>query len=188
MMVLMIPILILRLIMMAPSRRDIPAANYRMHSMHCARNIALCPVCNEPVPRGELEEHKQENHAKKQCPDCGASIEASKLEEHKTSLCEKRIECCPYCALNQEMSEMETHKAYCGSRTEKCEECKEIIMLKNWEMHIDSNHGFIKLKDGKSFIPSTFPIWVLQFLITCGLTRCLTGIYFFIIDFSDVVN
>ena len=22
-------------------------------------------------------------------------------------------------------------------------------MLKNWEMHINSNHGFIKLKDGK---------------------------------------
>jgi len=139
-------------------RRDIPAANYRMHTMHCARNIALCPVCDEPVPRGELEEHKQENHAKKHCPDCGASIEASKLEEHKTSLCEKRIEVCPYCALNQEMSEMEAHKAYCGSRTEKCEECKEIIMLKNWEMHIDSNHGFIKLKDE----PGPKPSWEME--------------------------
>ena len=76
-------------------------------------------------------------------------MEASKLEEHKTSLCQKRVECCPYCALNQEVSEMKAHTDYCGSRTEKCEDCKEIIMLKNWEMHINSNHGFIKLKDGK---------------------------------------
>ena len=50
------------------------------------------------------------------------------------------------------MENLKDHMAYCGSRTEKCEECKEIIMLKNWEMHIDSNHGFIKLKDGKFLV------------------------------------
>ena len=45
---------------------------------------------------------------------------------------------------------MKAHMDYCGSRTEKCEECKEIIMLRNWEMHVNSNHTFIKLKDGKA--------------------------------------
>jgi len=139
-------------------RRDIPASSYMMHSLHCARNIALCTVCDEPVPRAELEQHKQELHSSKQCPDCGEKVEASKLEEHKTSLCQKRVECCPYCALNQEVSEMKAHTDYCGSRTEKCEDCKEIIMLKNWEMHINSNHGFIKLKDE----PGPKPSWEME--------------------------
>ena len=133
-----------------PSRRDIPASSYMMHSLHCARNIALCTVCDEPVPRAELEQHKQEFHSSKQCPDCGEMVEASKMEEHKTSLCQRRVEICPFCALNQEVSEMKAHMDYCGSRTEKCEECKEIIMLRNWEMHVNSNHTFIKLKDGKA--------------------------------------
>ena len=136
--------------LLPPSRRDIPAANYRMHSLHCARNIALCAACDETVPRGELEEHQQEFHSTKHCPDCGAAVEAAKLEEHKASLCLKRVEICKYCALSQEVGELKEHMEYCGSRTEKCEECKEIIMLRNWEMHIDSNHGFIKLKDGKA--------------------------------------
>lgn len=139
-------------------RRDIPAANYRMHSLHCARNIALCPVCDEPVPRGELEEHQQELHSSKQCNDCGEKIEASKLEEHKSSLCPKRIEICMFCACNQEMSTMKEHVEYCGSRTEKCEDCKEIIMLKNWERHIESNHTFIKLSDEAGPKPS----WVME--------------------------
>jgi hypothetical protein len=42
------------------------------------------------------------------------------------------------------------HEGYCGCRTEKCGDCGEFIMLKNWELHINSNHGFIKLKDGKT--------------------------------------
>ena len=83
-----------------PSRRDIPASSYMMHSLHCARNIALCTVCDEPVPRAELEQHKQEFHSSKQCPDCGEMVEVSKMEEHKTSLCQRRVEICPFCALN----------------------------------------------------------------------------------------
>jgi hypothetical protein len=120
-----------------------------MHSLHCARNIALCPACDEPVPRAELEEHTREQHAARECPDCGAGVEAAKLAEHRAVTCTKRIEICQYCALNQEVGELKLHMEYCGSRTEKCEDCKEIIMLRNWEMHINSNHGFIKLKDGE---------------------------------------
>ena len=48
------------------------------------------------------------------------------------------------------MGSLAEHENYCGSRTEKCEQCGEFIMLKNFDIHINSNHGFIKLKDGKS--------------------------------------
>ena len=33
-----------------------------MHTLHCARNITLCNICDEPIPKREFEEHKQ------QCP------------------------------------------------------------------------------------------------------------------------
>lgn len=33
------------------SRRDVPLTNYRMHTLHCARNVVLCKECGEPVPR-----------------------------------------------------------------------------------------------------------------------------------------
>ena len=39
------------------SRRDIPCINYRMHTAHCMRNIALCTICDEPILRREIEEH-----------------------------------------------------------------------------------------------------------------------------------
>ena len=41
------------------SKRDIPCVNYRMHTMHCMRNIGLCQICDEPIPRKDLESHQQ---------------------------------------------------------------------------------------------------------------------------------
>ena len=42
------------------SKRDIPCQSYQMHTLHCARNIALCDICDEPIPKREFEEHKKE--------------------------------------------------------------------------------------------------------------------------------
>jgi len=135
-------------------RRDIPMQNYRMHTLHCARNIALCPDCDEPIPRGELEEHKAEVHGLKDCSMCGKKVEACKMEEHQESSCLKRTTLCKFCATHIEMGNLEEHENYCGSRTDKCEECGEFIMLKNFDLHISSNHGFTKLKDEPGPTPS----------------------------------
>ena len=42
------------------SKRDIPVQSYQMHTLHCARNITLCDICDEPIPKREFEEHKKE--------------------------------------------------------------------------------------------------------------------------------
>jgi len=128
--------------------------NYRMHTLHCARNIALCPDCDEPIPRGELEEHKEEVHGLQDCPLCAEKVEACKLEEHQESMCSKRTTLCKFCATHVEMGKLTEHENYCGSRTDKCEQCGEFIMLKNFDIHINSNHGFIKLKDEPGPTPS----------------------------------
>lgn len=125
-----------------------------MHSLHCARNIALCPDCDEPIPRGELEEHKEEVHGLKDCPMCAEKVEACKLEDHQASMCSKRTTLCKFCATHVEMGNLTEHENYCGSRTDKCEQCGEFIMLKNFDLHIDSNHGFIKVKDEPGPTPS----------------------------------
>lgn len=41
------------------SKKEIPQPNYVMHTMHCARNITLCKVCNEPIPKLEYETHRE---------------------------------------------------------------------------------------------------------------------------------
>lgn len=65
------------------SKRDIPATNYEMHTVHCQRNIKLCPTCEEPVPRLEMENHKTEFHSIIACPECREKMECSALENHK---------------------------------------------------------------------------------------------------------
>ena len=68
-----------------PSRRDIPRQSYMMHTLHCARNIALCADCDEPVPRAELEDHMAEFHSRTECELCNQSVEACKMETHQVS-------------------------------------------------------------------------------------------------------
>lgn len=55
---------------------------------------------------------------------------------------------CKYCDLELPKLELEEHENYCGSRTDKCLECGELVMYKYKQIHMDSNHGFLKLKDG----------------------------------------
>ncbi|XP_050305356.1 TRAF-type zinc finger domain-containing protein 1-like isoform X2 [Anthonomus grandis grandis] len=62
---------------------------------------------------------------------------------------------CRYCDLELPKLDLEEHENYCGSRTDKCLECGELVMFKNKQVHLDSNHGFVKLKDE----PGPRPSW-----------------------------
>ena len=73
------------------SKRDIPVVNYKMHTLHCARNVLLCPECDEPVPRSGLEEHNLEFHTEKECEKCGEKMANNVLEEHRRSKCSARV-------------------------------------------------------------------------------------------------
>ena len=67
------------------SQRDVSAANFVMHEVHCARNITCCPKCSEPVPRTTLDEHIEENHKLVHCKQCHKEMECCVMEEHLVS-------------------------------------------------------------------------------------------------------
>ncbi|XP_013167988.1 PREDICTED: uncharacterized protein LOC106117988 [Papilio xuthus] len=127
--------------------REIPAVNYTIHSVHCARNIRMCPVCKEPVPLTELEEHTEKLHKLLPCKQCGEKVRGTDMEDHIRDSCDRTIQSCRWCELELSRRELPLHEGYCGTRTEECEQCGEFVMHKYRQLHLDSNHGFVRLDD-----------------------------------------
>ena len=71
------------------SKKDIPVTNYRMHTLHCARNMVKCQECDLMVGKESMDLHKMEFHSLRVCDQCQVSIEAYKLPEHKVKNMEK---------------------------------------------------------------------------------------------------
>lgn len=70
------------------------------------------------------------------------------LEDH-VKVCDERMVSCEYCELELRKLDMDEHMAYCGTRTERCDGCNQLIMFKDKKLHLESNHSFIKINDGK---------------------------------------
>ncbi|KAL3271684.1 hypothetical protein HHI36_022157 [Cryptolaemus montrouzieri] len=236
-------------------KKEIPHYNYVMHTAHCARNITLCKVCKEPVPKLQFEEHakacvqkpkpqpkqktpeppktniekspyfqaRKEIADKKQADkrerflerhekflDTGYSLNNNVAKSASSTVTNKKtmlngenytskstskqnsyssvsnsvsksvspasngtgairkndssrgntesspkppssgLLACRYCELELPKMDLEAHENYCGARTDKCLDCGEFVMYKYRQMHLDTNHGFLKLNDGCS--------------------------------------
>lgn len=70
---------------------------------------------------------------------------------YQKTTCQYRQQGCRFCELELPVAEICEHEEYCGSRTKKCEECGEYVMLKYEQLHLDSNHSFLKLDDGMRY-------------------------------------
>ena len=46
------------------SGKLIERCKFDLHEAFCLRNIIKCPVCEEPLMKSDLEDHKQEFHTK----------------------------------------------------------------------------------------------------------------------------
>ncbi|XP_071092778.1 TRAF-type zinc finger domain-containing protein 1-like [Haliotis cracherodii] len=120
-------------------KKDISAANFTMHEVHCRRHIVLCQHCDDPVPRSEMEDHFSEHHAKVSCSQCGEEQEKTQLQEHMEGACTKRPIRCVYCELELPRCDVNSHQDYCGTRTEPCPKCAQFIMKKDLLQHEASN-------------------------------------------------
>ncbi|KAJ2940237.1 hypothetical protein O0L34_g11807 [Tuta absoluta] len=138
-------------------KREIPAVNFTIHTVHCARNIKVCPVCKEPVPQGELQEHHEKLHKLMPCKQCGEKVCGTDLEDHVRDSCGHTIKSCRYCELEVPRRELPGHESYCGARTEQCAACAEWVMIKYRQLHLDSNHGFLRLDDDPAPQPKKEP-------------------------------
>ncbi|XP_029475521.1 TRAF-type zinc finger domain-containing protein 1 [Rhinatrema bivittatum] len=115
-------------------KKDIPMANFTIHEIHCRRNIAVCQNCMEPVPKSEMEDHIESEHAQITCK-CGMKFEKNHLEKHETLECHLRLVNCQYCELELAFNKVEDHEDYCGTRTEVCNGCGRNIMVKESKAH-----------------------------------------------------
>lgn len=233
------------------SKKEIPQTNYVMHTMHCARNITLCKVCKEGIPKAQFEEHQKTCEKRRvvvKSPPPPTNLERSHYFQERKAVEDRKIEArkerylqrhdrlvdtgynlqgssyrtgrpnsidrpmgsygyskspsssyfdtssirqngitsstkidvkkedttpkvtqnvvpvesvkkpeakpsgllaCKFCDLELPKLELDDHENYCGSRTDKCLECGELVMYKHKQVHMDSNHGFLKLKDGE---------------------------------------
>lgn len=117
-------------------KKDIPALNFLMHEPHCRRNIVLCKVCDEPVPKSQLEEHHEENHVEAPCELCHKRMAKDHLEQHQEEECPQRKILCKYCSLQVKAVDYTEHEDACGSRTDECDQCSQRVMLRYMDDHV----------------------------------------------------
>uniref|UniRef100_A0A8D0F4C1 TRAF-type zinc finger domain-containing protein 1 n=1 Tax=Strix occidentalis caurina TaxID=311401 RepID=A0A8D0F4C1_STROC len=115
-------------------KKDIPAANFIIHEIHCSRNIEVCRYCSESIPKSEMKNHIESEHVQVTCK-CRMKMENSLLKDHEASACPLRPALCQYCDIQLTFNKLQEHELYCGARTELCAGCARNIMLKDLKEH-----------------------------------------------------
>uniref|UniRef100_A0A667ZXL5 XIAP associated factor 1 n=1 Tax=Myripristis murdjan TaxID=586833 RepID=A0A667ZXL5_9TELE len=51
--------------------KEVAEANFALHESHCRRFLCLCPDCEEPVPKEQLDQHRLDQHTQGLVGDVG---------------------------------------------------------------------------------------------------------------------
>eukprot|EP00948_MAST-09A_sp_MAST-9A-sp1_P003614 g3614.t1 len=119
----------------------VPIANFEMHSLRCARTKAYrkqrCELCETLVLAKNMEKHLAEECEFRAvtCPDCNLSMCFKDMKTHIAYECLERWVQCEYCKIRVKAAEYTDHKEQCGTRTTRCDKCKDFIMLKDFAAH-----------------------------------------------------
>ncbi|XP_067102760.1 XIAP-associated factor 1 [Osmerus mordax] len=115
--------------------KQVAEANFALHESHCQRFLCLCPDCDEPVPREQLDQHRVDQHTQVKCSKCHKKVESGHLMDHKSDECDARLQCCEFCQLEVPWSSLADHSLTCGSRTELCAGCGRYVTLRDQLEH-----------------------------------------------------
>ncbi|KAF7649597.1 hypothetical protein LDENG_00138940 [Lucifuga dentata] len=121
--------------------KEVAEVNFTLHESHCRRFLCLCPDCDEPIPRDQMKEHREKQHAQVRCSKCNQKMERCHLLDHESEECEERLKCCQFCQLELPWKELEEHSLVCGSRTELCRDCGRYVTLKDQLEHVQTCAG-----------------------------------------------
>ncbi|XP_068213308.1 uncharacterized protein [Palaemon carinicauda] len=128
-------------------KREVSSINFTIHAVHCQRNIAICSMCNEPVPRSHYQQHIETSHKSIPCPKCSLKVEPLKIFTHEKEHCPKRMVTCEHCELELTAADHEKHKEYCEARTERCKGCTKYVQVRYLQFHYETDHKYLKPED-----------------------------------------
>ncbi|XP_076061838.1 uncharacterized protein LOC143037466 isoform X2 [Oratosquilla oratoria] len=162
-------------------KKEVASINFTVHAVHCQRNITICPLCNEAVPRSQFNSHNESNHKEVSCQKCGVTIETAMIFQHQAEECPRRMVACEFCELEVAAAEMPGHKEYCGSRTDRCKGCTKYVMFKYLQFHYAHDHKYLtpdeKDEDSSDTEGSECPICLgpvtLPLALECGHVFCM---------------
>ncbi|MGH0186482.1 UNVERIFIED_CONTAM: hypothetical protein FKN15_021696, partial [Acipenser sinensis] len=95
-------------------KKEVLASNFSLHESHCWRFLSVCPLCDEPVPKDQLQEHRDTEHC-------------------KSEQCAERLVSCEFCDVELPLSKLQEHGDACGSRTQRCPDCNRYVMHREQE-------------------------------------------------------
>ena len=116
--------------------KTISSSKKVLHERFCKENIKKCPICNEPIPKEEFEEHLISHR----------TFSSTKSKKTKSSSTKKLL-LCRYCGLSLSEDELNDHEYMCGSKSQQCLLCKKFIPKKFYENHLNNEcEGFQRTK------------------------------------------
>lgn len=104
------------------------------HTERCGNEPFQCLECGESYKRKFASTHV----CSRKC-HCGQRIPLKMYIFHKITDCPQRRALCTFCKLPRLTRTFDEHLNYCGSRTENCLNCGQLVILKHMEDHINSN-------------------------------------------------
>ncbi|XP_036885484.1 XIAP-associated factor 1 [Sturnira hondurensis] len=118
-------------------KRSMAPAHLALHEANCMLFLVLCQECKEPVPQAKMDEHCKTGHQQVGCAMCQQSMQRSLLEFHETTECQERPTECKFCGTAVRLSKLEVHEQHCGSRTELCLDCGQLVVVRGLAQHKD---------------------------------------------------